>query len=681
MIGRVVWVDYTTDEEMGVLVRLSVRMKNGTKRNVFVEGTEPYIFAPEDENVPNREYIKRTESGYESLFDKPLQKVVTETPKQAGGLTDNFSWTGEADVPYYRRVSIHDDLSGYIDIPEGDNFVHIDDIDTDVEYSDVIEPRISIADIEVRVPEDESFDEMTEKANQPINVICSYDTQSGDYTVFFFDKFNNLKKSEIRPQMEAQLEGTGIEEYGDADIELVVSDTEVGMLNSFIDYVRERGFDLISGWNFTDFDYQYIIDRINTLDNNGEDIYASWLSPFDRCGYSSNPMMQIRGLPSFDQLKAFCDKLTFSNWRSRSLEYVANEELGVGKIDDVNINKDWKNTPSRLIAYNIVDVILTVALDDANDIHNFFYEMTDACSIPVYDGFYEKRLVDGYVMSRRRKDEVLPTADESELVENAGGYVAEAINGMKEHVGVVDLKSLYPSAIITWNLSTETVSTTPENFNEYVKIPKVPEPKDVVGKIEEDQIEWDWLYASLDKEGIIPRTSKKLFEKRNREKEKMKEAENGSKEEKKWERKQGATKIIMNSIYGNLSSQYYRLSNEYLGDATTSTARYTLWKGENSIEEMGYEHIYSDTDSHFIQLTEDTVEGRVAELIDISDKMDRDASEIAHDIGIEGEHPFLDGSLHGDKYTCMLWESEKIWKKYMALGTKKRYAGDLEWKE
>jgi DNA polymerase elongation subunit (family B) len=161
----------------------------------------------------------------------------------------------------------------------------------------------------------------------------------------------------------------------------------------------------------------------------------------------------------------------------------------------------------------------------------------------------------------------------------------------------------------------------------------------------------------------------------------MKEAENGSQEEKKWDRKQASTKIIMNSIYGNLSSQYYRLSNEYLGDATTSTARYTLWKGEDSIEELDYEHIYSDTDSHFIQLTKDTVEERVAELIDIADKMDKDASEIAQDIGIEGEHPFLDGSLHGDKYTCMLWEPEKIWKKYMALGTKKRYAGLIEWEE
>jgi len=117
-IGRVTWVDYTVDNELGVLVRLSARMEDGSRFNGYVKGTEPYIFAPEDESVPNKDYIKRTESGYQSLFDHNLQKIVTETPGQAGGLTDEFTWSGEGDIPYYRRVSIHDGLSGYINIPD-----------------------------------------------------------------------------------------------------------------------------------------------------------------------------------------------------------------------------------------------------------------------------------------------------------------------------------------------------------------------------------------------------------------------------------------------------------------------------------------------------------------------------------------------------------------------------------
>ena len=689
MLGRVTWTDYTIDDELGVLVRLSARMEDDGKFNGYVKGTEPYIFAPEDEDVPDDEYIKYTERGYDSLFGHKLQKIVTETPKQAGNLTDEFSWTGEGDVPYYRRVAIHDGLSGYVDIPDTEEeynglpLIDIGDIDVEPKYEDEIEPRVAIVDIEVRVPDNLSFDEMTENGSEPINVITSYDTLENKYTVFYYDKYNNLDVESIRSKMEKQIEDTDISSYTDAPIEILSSDSESGMLDAFVDYVNDCGFDLISGWNFEEFDYRYIFNRMETLNDGGENIHPSWLSPFGASGYTKNRRMKIRGFPSFDMMQAFCGKMTRSEWRSEALEYVSNVELGIGKIDGVDINEDWEYNPSKLIAYNIVDVLLTVALDDINDIHNFFYEVANDSSIPIYDTFYEKRIVDGYIMTRRRDDEVLPTAQEAPTP-NAGGYVDNAADGRYEKIGVSDLKSLYPSAMITGNISTETVAESPDNFDDYVKIPHVPEPKKVEGDITEDSIDWDWLYASLDKEGIIPRTLRELFKKRNREKKRMYEAEGGSAEEAKWDRKQGSTKVIMNSFYGNSSSPYWRLSNEYLGDAITSFARYTLWKGREAVEEMGYEAVYGDTDSHFIQLTGDTIERQVEELKEISAYMDEDASTIFNDIiGTDLEvHPFLKNSeLHGDEKTCMKWEPEKIYWVWMQLGKKKRYAGNIAWKE
>lgn len=1097
MIGRVTWVDYIETDEYGILVRLSARLADGTKFNGYIKGTEPYIFVPEDERVPNRDYIQYTEEGYESLFDLPLQKVVTDTPKQEGNLTDRYTWTGEGDVPYYRRVAIQDGFSGYIDIPETEEeyeglpLVDAEDIEAEPEFDSVIDPRISIADIEVHVPEDRSFDKMQENASEPINVICSYDTYEEKYTVFFYDKYGGLDASDIRLKMADQLAGTDIQEYTNQSIELVTADTEIDMLNEYIEYVENKEFDLVSGWNYVDFDHEYIVDRMKNLYDEDEPlVHPAWLSPFGEEQNAKMEQMRIPGLPSFDMMEGFCfsgdtdvltptgvknikeleigdevytlnedthnvevkpvedthrtknkwgtleshsgrshdfkvtpnhrfylpknprksrgelseddyiyeeyqnlsekhtpykfpehnemcgkrketfdlgkeasvtlasisekngmwlrkrldeedntkvdlthgtserfgyenrvgkykipsevyvenqevieeysdelfikagtrttaipneyhmddwlelmgwyisegyvssrsdslhicqinrsqrrlirdllermnlpyttndeefqissqtlgvwfrencgdssydkeipewvfdldyshldnllwslvegdgsgsltedtavcystvsknlkedvlklalqcgykpsvrrhsehnhiyqidiseqggsfvksegesiehhdtvycitakdnhtimagrngsfswigqcDKLTRGNWRSQGLEYVSNEELGIGKINDVDINDDWKNNPSRLIAYNIVDVILTVALDDFNDIHGFFYEMADVCSIPIYDVFYEKRQVDGYVMSSRGDDEILPTTDKAEDIDNAGGFVADPANGRIPNVGVSDLKSLYPSAMITWNISTETVSDSPDEFDRYVKIPKVPEPKEVHGEIKEDQIEFDWLYASLDKQGIIPRTLKKLFSKRNREKKRMYEAEPGSAEYKKWDKKQGSTKVLMNSFYGVSSSVYWRLSNQYLGDAVTSAARYTLWKGKHTLKRLDYEHVYSDTDSHFLQLTKNTPEDRVEELKMVSAEMDADASEILIDCGFDDEHPFLvDSDLHGDEYTCMMWEAEKTIENFMQLGKKKRYAMNLEWKE
>lgn len=688
-VGRITWCDYCIDDYFGVLVRLSARLEDGGRWNGFVAGTEPYIFAPEDEPVPDKYYIKRTESGYESLFDQPLQKIVTRTPKQAGGLTDEFSWSGEGDVPYYRRVAIHDGLSGYVNIPQEHNeerkglpVVHIDDINVEPEFDEVIEPRISIADIEVHVPEDETFDDMTENGSEPINVICSYDTYAEEYTVFYYDKYGGLDASNIREKMQTQLSGTDIEDYTDSDIELVVSESEVAMLNEYVDYIDERDFDLESGWNWTDFDRTYIRRRMKTLYEQDENIHPSWLSPFDAMSNSYDEHRKIVGRPPFDMMKAFVDKLSFSNWRSKSLEYVSNEELGIGKIDDVDINEDWQNEPSRLVAYNIVDVLLTVALDDKNDIHGFFYEMANACSIPITDVFYEKRQVDGLLLSDRKKDEILPTTEETEDINNAGGYVSDAANGRIENVGVTDLKSLYPSAMITWNISTETLADSPEDFDEYIKVPKVPEPKDVEGDIKEENINYDWMYASFDEEGILPRNVKRLFKKRNREKEMMYEVEDGTAEYEKFKRKQGATKVLMNSIYGVAASPYWRLSNQFLGDAVTSTARYTLWKGKRTIDRLDYEQVYGDTDSLLFKLSDTNLEEQVEELEMISNEMDEDAKSILPDCGYDKIHPFLKNSdLHGNEYVCMLWEPEYIAQNFIQLGQKKRYASAKVWEE
>jgi len=715
-VGRVTWVDYTEHGELGLVARVSCRMEDESKENYYFTDIEPWGFVHEDEELPDRDWVVDVEYGYESLFDDPLKKVITSVPSKVNSRNDNDVLTSyvdqhfESDLPMYRKLAAIDGISGYIDLPEsekevgGINVVSFEDANVDIDYQGLIEPRVMIGDIEVSIG-DETFEETQENNTQPINVICSYDSHKKDLSVFFYNKFESLSNlEEIRKTIEEQWSVES--DHDSLPIELNIASTEEEMLNDFMNYLNNRSFDLTSGWNWSDFDWEYITGRMERLDsgvcgtcgeetlyNQKEDAYycpihgtntsvdKNRMSPFGKSAYSNNNQMITRGLPSFDMMTAFADKMTFSNWRSKSLDYISNEELDIGKIEEVDINDDWENNPERLISYNIIDVLLTVALDDKNDIHGFFYEMSDVCSIPIYDVFYEMRQVDGRVLSRRNKDEILPSVDESNLVENAGGYVDDAINGIKESVGVVDLKSLYPSDIITWNLSTETVSESPEDFDNYVKIPKVPEPKNVRGEIKESQIEWDWLYASLDEEGLIPRTTKKLFKKRNYEKEQMYAAEEGSDEQEKWDRKQGATKVIMNSVYGNLSSKYYRLSNEYLGDAVTSAARYTLWKGKQTLDRIDYEHVYSDTDSHFLQLTEDTVSERVEELKSVASELDKDASKIAADIGIKGQHPFLDGHLHGDKYTCLMWEPEKVYSKYLQLGKKKRYAGNREWKE
>ena len=64
--------------------------------------------------------------------------------------------------------------------------------------------------------------------------------------------------------------------------------------------------------------------------------------------------------------------------------------------------------------------------------------------------------------------------------------------------------------------------------------------------------------------------------------------------------------------------EYYRLAKDGLGDAITSLGRFTLWKGSEVCRELGYEVIYGDTDSVFIQLADPSEDVTKADLLGLS---------------------------------------------------------------
>jgi DNA polymerase-2 len=92
------------------------------------------------------------------------------------------------------------------------------------------------------------------------------------------------------------------------------------------------------------------------------------------------------------------------------------------------------------------------------------------------------------------------------------------------------------------------------------------------------------------KEGILPKILENLF----------KERQIATKN--KNELARYAIKILMNSFFGALASPKCRFSTHELGDSITSFAQKIIKKTRDLIEEEGYDVIYGDTDSIFIDL-------------------------------------------------------------------------------
>ncbi|MDO8563544.1 MAG: DNA polymerase domain-containing protein, partial [Nanoarchaeota archaeon] len=137
---------------------------------------------------------------------------------------------------------------------------------------------------------------------------------------------------------------------------------------------------------------------------------------------------------------------------------------------------------------------------------------------------------------------------------------------MYQNVLVLDFKSLYPSIITTFNI----------------------DPASFLKKKEKDSIESPNGAYFKNTEGIMPEIIKKLHEAREKAKKEKRELSSY------------AIKIIMNSFYGCLASQNSRYFDFDLASSITNFAQFIIKLTAKEIEKLGYETIYSDTDSVFI---------------------------------------------------------------------------------
>ena len=715
---RVTDLEYRTDENDTWLTVVG-RAADGTRRSVKVTGLDPHAYVEASESIDTDEpHIVEVEDGYEGYDGTPLQKVVLRHPKDTNGRcgycfpdADREDDVGlqdvyedalyEGDIPFVRRAGIDGGLSGYIMLPQTDNTVHIDDVQTDIDPSDVgtIDPRIFMADIEAMPPTgDTDFDDFKDDAEEPITAITVYDNYEEDYVVIALDDERLINPGKVLDYLEDHWEGVDdldTEKYTEAAIDLERCPTEEDLLNRFIQLVEDRRPDLLSGWNWVDFDHTYLLNRMEKFD----DVNANRLSDIGHSqGYRT--AQRIDGLPGFDMMQAFCDKMTFSEWRSESLDYVADEELGIGKVADVSVGKEYKENRSRFLAYNIIDTQLLVALDEMHGIHEFFYQLANLTSIQIYDTFYEMRLVDGFLMSHRGDDEILPTGEQKDLDKIPGGLVLSPAEGVHEWVATFDLKSLYPSIFITLNVSEETLVYDESEADAIC--PGMPENEDEVGgEITTDDISWDMgesgagtskgnaVGTSFHKEGILPKYLRLLFDERASMKDLRDEYNPDQPEYTVYDNRQRAVKVVMNSFYGVTQSPYYRLATEDLGATITAGGRYTLWRGSQIAEEMGYDVRYGDTDSILIELAdpdEDVTPEEVAnrgEEIEVA--LNQAMTEVAKEFGIDG-HDYMDmdtlpHDLPGDADHCLYWEFEKLYRRFLQAGSKKRYSGLPVWKE
>jgi len=355
-------------------------------------------------------------------------------------------------------------------------------------------------------------------------------------------------------------------EFDADDIRCVEVSSEREIIEKLLKYIRFFSPDVICGWYSNRFDVPYLIRR---SERNGIDFLRN-LSPFRKAavkrskGFASADYI-VRGLDLLDMMDVYISVMGRPEV-GLSLDAVAQYHLNVGKIkvDRSNIRELLEERPAELVRYNVRDVELLKRLDMELSLVASLAERQRYAPLPLRELSSNSRIIDYlYIEEAHNRGLRVPSKrqewNSGEGSKFSGALVLQPEAGVYSDVAVLDFKSMYPSIIISENISPELHS--------------------------EEEL------------GILPAIVKRLMELRQKYKsmEQTPEAR----------RKYMVAKGLVNSTYGVIGFRNFRLFNRDLAEKVTSRGRQLLMDSVEFLKARGFKVVYGDTDSLFVPSVKD----------------------------------------------------------------------------
>jgi len=524
-------------------------------------------------------YVRDRNGSHVSLYGDKLRKVFkfdAETPNLF-----------ESDVPPETRVLV-------------DQYTDSEELSAN--------HNIMMIDIEVEVTE--GFP-MPEDANNKITSIAVYDSNSDKYYAFVLDE-----KAKLTLQSK---DNVVIESF----------DTEFSLLQRFLVKYLEFKPTIITGWNIDTFDMPYLYNRICKVA--GKNV-GDMLSPIQIVQWNKHRKRYLfAGVSCLDYLGLY-KLFTYTQLSSYRLDAVAEHELSENKIEYTGtLNDLYENDINKYVEYNIHDVRLVKKMHDKLDFIDMARGVCHVGHVPYEDVYFSSRYLEGAILVYLKNlGVVAPNKPSKPNMSSgdkfAGAYVQSPQRGKHDWVFDLDITSMYPSVIMSLNISPETkigklsgwdaeefLKGTPKTYTlesnekEMGKLTET-ELKDFFDKNEVSVSSNGVLYRS-DKQGLIPALLAKWFDTRVEYRKLMKKFGDAGDNEKYtyFKSRQLIQKVVLNSLYGVLGLPVFRFYDLDNAEATTLTGqeliKFTKKIGNHFYnKELGNDKdycIYIDTDSVF----------------------------------------------------------------------------------
>ena len=471
-----------------------------------------------------------------------------------------------------------------------------------------INHNIMIIDIEVEVTD--GFP-MPEDADNKVTSIATHDSNSDTYYAFVLDEENRLNIK------------------SDKNIVIKRFENEYELLQSFmVEYLKWKPT-IITGWNIDTFDMPYLYNRMCKVV--GKNV-ADMISPIQKVQWNKHRKRYlIAGVSCLDYLGLY-KLFTYTQLSSYRLDAVAEHELGENKIEYTGtLNDLYENDIDKFVEYNIHDVRLVKRMHDKLDFIDMARGVCHVGHVPYEDVYFSSRYLEGAILVYLKNLGVVapnkpPRVEKRDDNKFAGAYVQSPQRGKHDWVFDLDITSMYPSVIMSLNISPETKIGKLEGWNaeEFIKGTKktytlISNGREK-GKLTETELKDFFenskvsvssngvLYRS-DKQGLIPALLAKWFDTRVEYRKLMKKFGDEGDNEKYtyFKSRQLIQKVVLNSLYGVLGLPVFRFYDLDNAEATTLTGQ-ELIKFTKKIGNFFYNKelgtskdycIYIDTDSVF----------------------------------------------------------------------------------
>ncbi|MBN1166413.1 MAG: DNA polymerase [Methanospirillaceae archaeon] len=617
----------------GTIIHIFGRTRDGTAKHVQVSGFRPYFYvlAKQAEGTLPSLIAERDPATYRSIKGDQVKRLYTHRPMDVREARADFTHF-EADIPFATRYMIDTGITAGALIP-----VSASPSDVLIDFR-TIKPAPVFAPVRYCLCDIECEDD---KGGLPIPdrdaIICitCYDSYEATYTTFLLSHPRTLADS--GPGSTATAESDNSNNIRLPDTTVYTFTNEKALLLAFSEHIRRTDPDILSGWNFTNFDLPFITRRM-AVQNLAPSLLARLPGGSDRT--------PIRGRIDFDLLAAY-KRMQSSKLESYRLDAIGKREVGEVKAFHYQAgmtSRLWRENPRELVVYNRKDVELCVLINKKNSIIEFYQEIARYVGCPLDRTLNSSQVIDIYILRKAFGRFVLPSKGYTDAEEFEGATVFEPSKGLLENVVVLDLKSLYPMAMMTINASPET---------------KRPDG---------DLVAPNGIRFASTPDGLTRSIIGELMQERDEKKRIRDTYPFGSEEYHRYDMQQGVIKVIMNTYYGVSGYARFRLYDREIGSAVTSVGRAIIMHTRKIIEGMGYPVVYGDTDSCMIQLPKGDLPATIKRAREIETVLNESYDAFAREQ--------LNAEVH---YFSIKFE--KVYKRFFQAGKKKRYAGNLIWKE